>query len=361
MTKRKEFFNKFNIHLRELKIFQNAYYWFIVPLAIVFIALVCGTVYEMADTRYEGFANVGVDFKGGTVLTVKMTSADLINLNYDENVDLIFDLAEEHGVNISSIQTSGSDSFVLRYTNTVNGEDFNSAEKTADMITVNTALTKDIQDKLVEKYNLSSVSEVTVTAELINATASSEFVGNAFLAIGITILLTFIYIIVRFDAFSSIASLLSIIHDIIVMMAFVIIFNLPIGSTLIAGIITVVGFSINNTIVVFDRVRETLKPFKNKKSKIEPRYIVNTTVADTLTRSLFTIVSTMLTILVLAVVGVPALTEFSLPIIFGLAAGLYSSVFIAPTIWGLLMQAKQKKDSSKKSNYKKGTPQRVRR
>lgn len=341
-------FSKIKLSLREFKIYQNAYYWLILPLVIVFIALVCGTVYSTEGNKYDGFANIGVDFKGGTVMTVEMIGADLIGNNYNVNESLIRDIIEDNGASIGTVQTSGSNAIVFRYPNSINGQNYNATSKTGEMIEINNKISTEIQRALVAKYG--SAITVSADAEIISATASSELIQKAFLSVGIALLLILLYIIVRFDLFSGIAAILGLAHDVIIMFACVIIFNIQINSSLIACAITIVSYSINNTIIIFDRVRENIAPYKNKKQKIDIRWAVNESVKQTFTRSCFTTLTTLFTVGVLACVGVPALTEFALPIIFGLIAGLYSSVFISPSIWGLMMRRKLDGGKGKKPN-----------
>jgi preprotein translocase SecF subunit len=344
---------KKNLGLWQLPVFQNAYYWFILPLAIVFIALICGLIYNSSGNRFSGFANVGIDFAGGTVLTVEVNGVGFIDGgNYDKNLAIIEEIVEKHGAKISSSQTGGSNSIIVRYKNEVviDGEahDYNSAANTEKMIAVNDAITSELETKFKSEY---SNAEVNANVEMINATASKELINKALLSVSIALVLMLIYIVIRFDFYSGIAAICAEFHDILMLLALVVIFRVQINSSLIAGIITIVSYCINNTIVIFDRVREEVKPYKQNRARIDVRAIVNTSVTNTLTRTFYSSVSTLLTIVILAACGVPALTEFALPIIFGLLAGFYSSNFIAPSIWGLLMNAKQ--NAERKANKSK--------
>lgn len=334
-----KFFAKFDLHKNRLPIYQNAYYWFILPLAIIFIALVCGTVYSTEGNKYDGFANVGIDFKGGTVLTVEMTGADMQGSNYDEHVKMIEEAVAESGAKAGMAQKSGDNAIIVKYQNSIGGTDYNSADKTEEMIAINDTIEKTVVNKFVEKYGTSV--RVTANAEMTNATASSDLIKKACLSVGIAILLMLIYTAIRFDFFSGIAALCAQLTDVIVMLACVIIFRIQINSSLIAGIITIIAYSINNTIIVFDRVRENMAPYKHKKEKVDIKGVLNGSVSACVSRALLTSATTLITITILACVGVQTLTDFALPIIFGILSGLYSSIFIAPSIWGLLMKAKQ--------------------
>lgn len=329
-----KFKNKFNLNLRTLRIFDNVYYWFIAPLVVLLVALICGTIYSTNGNQYDGFANVGIDFKAGTVLTVEL-DAKYVD-DYDNSLDIISDMLENNGISdIGSAQRSGTNAIIIRYTNSVNGADYSGSEHTEQMISVNQKICNDIIAEFQSRYPGITIS---ADAEMTNAAASSELIRKAFLSIGIAMLLMLVYVVIRFDLYSGIAAICGQLHDIIIMLSLVIVFRIQINSSLIAGIITIVAYAINNTIVVFDRVRE--KVGKNRDyRKIDPRLIVNESVTESLKRTIFTSVTTLITITTLASFGVQSLTEFALPIIFGIIAGFYSSTFLSPSIWGLLMRA----------------------
>ncbi|MDD3946372.1 MAG: protein translocase subunit SecF [Clostridia bacterium] len=339
--KTKKIFDK--LSLKQLPVFQNAYYWFILPLAVLFLALIMGLVYNTQGNRFSGFANVGIDFTGGTVLTVEVKGADFIGGdNYEDNLSVIREVIENKGASVSTAQTGGSNAIIVRYKNEILVDgvpvDYNAASKTEEMIEINDNIKDDVEAAFLEKYGEEIL--VSVDAEMTNATASKELINKALLSVSIALLLMLIYIIIRFDLYSGIAAICAEFHDILMLFSLVIIFRVQINSSLIAAIITIVSYCINNTIVIFDRVRENVKPFKQSRTKIDVKSIVNGSVTASLTRTLFSSFTTLLMIGILAASGVPALTEFAMPIIFGLLAGLYSSNFIAPSIWGLMMQAK---------------------
>lgn len=341
MNKAKSFFNKLNPRLNELKIFQNAYYWFILPLAIVFIACICGTVYEFTD---RDFINIGIDFRGGTLLTVNVDGANADD--YNGNVDIITQILTENGLELGATpQQAGNDAILVRYANEING-----VEATNDEMTVITEkVEKEISAKFDEKYGS---DDTTFNASTIGSSARTELIQKAFLSVGIAMLLMLVYIVIRFNLYSAIAAICGQLHDIIIMFALVIIFRVQVNSSMIACFITIVAYAINNTIVVFDRIRENVEPYKAKQqAKIDVRSVVNVSVGDVIKRTLLSSLTTLITITVLACFGFQTLTEFALPIIFGILAGVYSSTFISPSIWGLMIQAKQ--DSAGKAKKKK--------
>lgn len=354
--------NKFkrlpNLQNKEFKIYQNIQYWFIVPIAIVLIAAIAATFYAVSK-KYYGFVDVGIDFKGGTVLTVEMTGADMIGNNRKTNLEIIKKVVSENGAQVVADQNSGTHALIVRYPNTIkiNGiqEDYNKLDKTEKMIEINKNIEKEVVSSLKDKYGASISAKAT--AETINATASADLIKKAAISVGVAMILMLIYMAFRFDFFSGLSALITQFNDIIVMLSLVVIFRIQINSTLIAALITIVSYSINNTIVMFDRVRDNVKLSKVSTGRVDVQDIVNVSVKQSYKRALFTSITTLTTISILAMVGIRSLTDFALPIIFGILSGLYSSLFLAPSLWGVMMNAKLKKGEidryKKKKNRKK--------
>lgn len=333
--------SKIKLSLKRLPIYKYRYFWFIVPATILFIALVCGAVYSGSNV-YGNFANVGIDFEGGTVLTVNITGGG----SYADNAEIIEEVIEDNGLTLSSAQSSGASNVIARYSNFVNGADWSGEDKTEDMINLNSKVASDVEAAIKAKY---PNAVVNATAETINATASQDFINKALLAVGVAMIVMLIYTAFRFDFFSGLAALCTQLIDVIVTMSLVVIFRVPINSSLVAALITVVAYSINNTIVIFDRVRENMAPYKHSdKNKADVPFILETSVTECLRRALFTTLTTLITIVTLAAWGIQSLSEFALPIIFGILSGLYSSIFLAPSIWGMLMDAKRNRAFKKR-------------
>ncbi|MDD2493085.1 MAG: protein translocase subunit SecF, partial [Bacilli bacterium] len=264
--------------------------------------------------------------------------------------ELISTILNQNGLSAASDQNSGADAIIVRYQNSVSeGDnlvvDYNTPEMAEEMIAINNTVEQQVEDAFILKYGTNI--QIQANAEMINATASSDLLKKAALSVGIAMLLMLIYTAIRFDLFSGIAALSMQINDIIIMLSFVIIFRIQINSSLIAGLITIVAYSINNTLLIFDRVRDNIKLIRTQNLRIIPGEIVDTSVNQCLTRALFTSFTTLLTISILASMGIKSLSDFALPIIFGILSGLYSSLFLAPSIWGLLMQAKLKNEIKK--------------
>ena len=187
------------------------------------------------------------------------------------------------------------------------------------------------------------IHEVYPEAELINverigAVASASLIKNAVLSVAIAGALILLYISIRFEFHFGISSIICLLHDVLIMMAFVCIFRVEINSSFIAAVLTIVGYSINNTIVVFDRMREIRKA----DPAIELDELVDSSLRKTLTRSLYTSATTLVTIVILFILGPSSIKEFAFPIIVGLVAGTYSSLFLAAPIWDMMVRRSKK-------------------
>ncbi len=188
-----------------------------------------------------------------------------------------------------------------------------------------------LADVLVEKF---AVDADLITAETISATVSGEMRSDAIVAVLIATVCMLIYIWFRFkDVRFATAAVVPLVHDVLVVLAFYAVAKVSVGSTFIACMLTIVGYSINATIVVFDRIRENLAEMRKKDTLAD---VVNRSIGQTLTRSIFTSLTTFLMVAVLFVMGVSSIREFALPLMVGIVCGAYSSVCIAGSLWYVL-------------------------
>ncbi|MDE5549182.1 MAG: protein translocase subunit SecDF, partial [Clostridia bacterium] len=155
-----------------------------------------------------------------------------------------------------------------------------------------------------------------------------------------------------------ISAIVALIHDVAMMVFLVIIFRIQVNSAFIAALITIVSYSINNTIVVFDRVRENKKKAMavDKSAILDNNSIVNESIMQTLVRSINSTITTMIAITLFAIIGTASVREFALPVIFGLLAGFYSSLVIAPSLYCLMKNTADKRKAVKKNIIKKDKP-----
>lgn len=190
------------------------------------------------------------------------------------------------------------------------------------------------QREAVEKMfeNNYGVTAENIAAETISSTISGEMRGAAVKALIVALVLMLIYIWVRFkDIKFGAAAIIALAHDaLVVITAYALIRYLSVGSTFIAVVLTIIGYSINDTIVTFDRIRENLHDATNRRETAD---LVNRSVSQTITRSLFTSATTFFTVLALFIFGVADIKAFALPLMVGVICGTYSSIFIASPIW----------------------------
>lgn len=282
--------------------------WICLGVSIAIILL--GIVFYFVN----GGFNLDIDFTGGTTLTIDMQGK---SFNTDDVAKLIEDTL---GFTASNVQTSdGSIIISISTPKTVNS---NVALSTDDRIKLFNAVK--------DKYSLTD--DALTDYDSIDATVGEELKNSAIFSCLVTLVLMLLYITFRFELLSGFAAVLSLAHNVLILMSVYAIFQFNINTTFIAAILTIVGYTINDTIVTFDRIREISR--KVRKTKFAD--IVNQGVNETVIRSINTSVTTLLTIIILYFVGVPSIKEFAFPIIVGIVVGAYSSIFIASPIWAIL-------------------------
>ena len=286
-------------------------------IAISIVVIVAGLI-----SFFVSGLNVDIDFKGGTsiVFNTKSDSAtkEEIEQIVKDNVDIkgsvvvqpSMEKPTEYTIKLQSLTTEESDKLV------------------------NALIEKYVPDE--ENYNDYSISSFT-------AAYGKQLAGEAILALIVAILLMLIYITLRFEFLQGISAVIGLIHDSLVMLAVYSLFMVPVNSSFIAVILTILGYSINNTIVVFDRVRENRK-YARKETTAE---IVDKSLNGTLMRSVNTTITTLIMVVCLYIFGGTSIKEFSFPLIIGLVSGAYSSLFIVAPVWAMM-----KGTGSEKKNQK---------
>ena len=338
-NKKVSFSQKFDNFLnKDMNIVKNLKYYIIAPLVIVFVAII---VFACL-----GF-NLGIDFTGGTILKVNF-GTDISNSEYNNYKSEIESILNDNNIKKYSLQKEGSteDASISVKFQDINGK---TEEEMADVIS---AVIEQIEvtlnpDNTIPNFNVED-------SQRIGASASDNLIRNALLSIGLAVLLMLIYIAIRFEFASGIAAIVALLHDVLIMCAMVIICRIQVNSSFIAALITIIGYSINNTIVIFDRIRENLR--KDEYSKTTNAQMVDISVRQTLTRTIYTSLTTILSVALLAIIGVSSIREFLFPIIIGLFAGTYSSIFLSGTIWSFIynrskdkrLQKRLKEDKKKK-------------
>ena len=255
--------------------------------------------------------NYSLDFVGGTSTNVTFNE-DMELAAIDTNVVPVFtDITGDGAVQVQKVAGSNEVIFKTRELNLSEREQLNSA--------------------LVEKFG---VNEELITAETISSTISSEMKNDAVIAVIIATICMLIYIWFRFkDIRFAASSVAALVHDVLVVLAFYAVAKVSVGSTFIACMLTIVGYSINATIVIFDRIRENLGTMLKKDSLDE---LVNRSISQTLSRSIFTSLTTFIMVAALYVLGVTSIKEYALPLMVGIVCGTYSSVCITGALWYVL-------------------------
>ncbi len=183
-------------------------------------------------------------------------------------------------------------------------------------------------EQTTEPAKAAVLEDASINIDKVSATTSSRLIGDTFKAVLLALALMLVYIAIRFDFKSGMSAILALSHDVIIMFGFYALFQHTMNTSFIAAVLTIIGYSINATIIVFDRVREN-----NRTMKASFEEKVDNAIRASYTRTLFSSLTTLFTIGALYVMGVSSIKEFALPIIVGLVAGAYSSLFVAPTFW----------------------------
>lgn len=182
-----------------------------------------------------------------------------------------------------------------------------------------------------------------IETETISSTISNEMKSDTVIAVAVAIVCMLIYIRIRFsDVRFGISSIVALFHDVLVVLAFYAVARVSVSNTFVACMLTIVGYSINATIVIFDRVRENMRTMSHKE---DLKDVVDKSITQTMSRSIFTSLTTFIMVAVLYILGVTSIRDFALPLMVGIVCGAYSSIFLAGSIWYLLrVKFKPKKE-----------------
>ncbi|MBQ4303357.1 MAG: protein translocase subunit SecD [Lachnospiraceae bacterium] len=259
----------------------------------------------------RGALNYSLDFVGGTSTNVTFTEDKSLE-DIDAQVVPIFqDLSGNSNVQVQKV--TGSSEVIFK------------------TVELSTEASTEISNRLVDEFG---VDKDKITSETISSTISSEMKQDAMIAVVVALILMLIYIWLRFtDIRFGASAVVCLVHDVLIVLGGYALLRVSVGSTFIACMLTIVGYSINATIVVFDRIRENRQIMGRKESLAD---MVNGAVTQTLSRSLFTSLTTFFMVATLWVFGVSDVKEFALPIMIGIISGAWSSVCIAGSLWYVL-------------------------
>ncbi len=306
---------------KSLQIIKNSKKYIAISLTAIAL-LLCVTIFNIANGN--GAFNLDVEFSGGTAIVVDM----------GQDVDVA---SIEEFIKANSEETNP---LVRKYDGGTNIE--------IKIQETDSATVQQLTAGFLAQYNLTD--ENVVSTNTFSPTVSKEMQSSAVFAMLVACIAILIYVGIRFKDFTmGISSIIALLHDITFVILFYSVMRIPLNYSFIAVLLTIVGYSINATIVIFDRAREN----KNARPSLDEAEIMNMSINQTLTRSMYTSATTLIAILFLYIFGVESMKEFSLPIMFGVAGGTYSSVFISGSVWYLLKSKKISKDNEASKQQEK--------
>jgi len=233
---------------------------------------------------------LGIDFKGGTELIVKL------DVNFNNKYD-IKSYLDQNKIQYSNIKSYGTDKVRILFESNSN------------------------QKFMSDNFNIISYNKI-------GSTISSDLKYNAIQALSIAVLLIGLYIIIRFDWYSAIGSVIALIHDILIVITMLVLFSYEFNINIIAGFLIIIGYSLNDTIVIFDRMRENISEYSNMKLE----EIINLSLNETFNRTIITSITTLFVVVSLFIFGGGSLRGLSFGLIIGVLSGTYSSIFVATPV-----------------------------
>lgn len=288
-----------------LKIVERTKLWFGISLALLAI----GAIFLILN---KGL-NKGVDFSGGTVVRIELGEAS------------------------KTANKADIDEIINKYSTGTTSRTVNDTQIEIQSNVLDNKKANDLFREIKQKYSLKDTALVDV--KHIDASIGRETTRNAVIALLVAGLFMVIYIRLRFkDVKFGLAAIIALLHDVLITMSLYAVLRISINASFIAAILTIVGYSINDTIVIFDRIRENSRKLRGK----TVAEIADISVNQSLKRSINTSVTTLLTITAVYIF-VPSVRDFSLPIIAGIIAGTYSSIFIASPLWVIFNNIGKKK------------------
>ena len=256
----------------------------------------------------EGALNYSMEFKGGTATTVTFDKEYTLEEIDSQIVPKLEDVTGDKNVQVQKVEGTNQVIFKTQTLSLEKREAFNQV--------------------MTEDFGVNE--EKGITSENISSTVSSEMRTDAVIAVTIATICMLLYIWFRFkDIRFATSAVLALLHDVLVVLAVYAIARVSVGNTFIACMLTIVGYSINATIVIFDRIREELRT----KGKEDLALLVNRCITATLTRSIYTTFTTFIMVAILYVMGVSSIKEFALPLMVGIGCGAYTSVCLTGSLW----------------------------
>lgn len=289
-----------------MQIVEKRKLWFLISIVIILAGLIAMPINSMMG---RGMLNYDVEFVGGTQMHVSIGQ----DFNNNDIANIVKDVTKQPAPQIQRI---------------LGKDEVNIKIKSID---------EEARDSILEQLKSKYPNAEMLQVSDVSSTISGEMQRTSILAVTIACLAMLVYITIRFkDLKSGLSAILALLHDVLIVIGAYAILRIPINTSFIAAMLTIIGYSINNTIVIFDRIRENKKVYKRN----DFENLVNNSVKQTLTRSINTSLTTLFTITAIYILGVASIKEFAMPIIIGIIAGTYSSIFISTSLWYVFNIAK---------------------
>ena len=302
--------------------FSKRLYFFGLSALLLVIGLIGGLV--------NGGLNFDIQFEGGTHLEIPMKSGDF------NTSDIEGYIRQAYGKIVTAQKQQ------LYAADAGEGQVVHLIIKASKSETFSADQINGLQEYLHEQYGLSEDQRVSI--QTVEPYIGAEMLNKGILAVIIASVLILLYVWIRFSVMSglsaAVCATIALMHDALIVLSFYAIFRVPVNDSFIAAILTIIGYSINDTIIVYDRIRENSKNAK----KLSYSELVNSSLNQTLTRSLNTVITTLISVVTVYVFAlifrIGPLQEFCLPLIIGLVAGVYSTTFIATQLWAMWQNKK---------------------
>jgi len=271
-------------------------------------------VMGMYASQGKGAFAYSLEFEGGTSTNVTFNEEYSIDEIDEKIVPVVEEITGDN--NVQTQKVAGTNQVIIK------------------TVTLSLDQREELNQAMVDEFK---VDESLITAENISSTVSNEMRKDAVVAVIISTICMLLYIWFRFkDIRFAASAILALLHDVLIVIGFYAIARISVGNTFIACMLTIVGYSINATIVIFDRIREELH-YQTKKTDL--MNVVNKSITQTLTRSIYTSLTTFVMVAILFIMGVSSIREFAAPLMVGVICGAYSSVCITGALW-YVMRAK---------------------
>lgn len=308
----------------ELKVIERAKLY--LSISIVFVAVSLGLFF------FKGL-NYGIDFSGGNLIQIQYKEKEVSLNEINQNLDELTSEISQINSNSRKVQISDDGTIIIRV------QEIKEAEKTKILENL----------KKLGEYNLEK-------EEKVGASIGEDLKKSAIYSLVIGSILIVAYITMRFEISFAVAGILTLLHDIIIAIGYISLVGYEVDTPFIAAILTILGYSINDTIVIFDRIRENLRRMKSNKWTLEE--CMNASVDQVMVRSINTSITTLFSIIAVLVFGGASLKTFIVTMLVGIIAGSYSSIFIAtPTVY--LLNKRKSKDMGEMFKEKEENEERV--